>query len=373
MKRLYKQFDRQKLNIDPDIQPMEVTDLDKARIKRAVMRNRKRKNHLPRNLSVAVAFFIAASITFGAAFPALAAKLPIVGNFFEQFVDHDDYVFEKFDSFSTDIGVTKESNGIRVTVTDAVYDGENIAIAYTIEGEQEFGTKPILEGGFHAEEFGDSYEHYGYFPSYITKKVSDTEYAGLFVYQLIEGPKPDEIHATWKGESILDVWNVENEFPGDWTFNLTLQALDGEETKSLAEAGITSKADGVNVALTKMTKTPISTTLYLSEIVDLRSAVIEDEEWRGAQLTYVVTDNLGNEYNAIHYKDTGHSTDFRKDHRSLPRIMTTHFNEDATSITITPYVHVYKFANDVEEDPNVRSLELVMEPYAIESMEFSLE
>ncbi|WP_060203756.1 DUF4179 domain-containing protein [Sporosarcina koreensis] len=371
MKTLYKQFDRQKLNIDQDIQPMEVTDLEKANIKRAVMRGRKRKNHLPRNLSVAAAFFIASGITLGAAFPTLAAKLPIVGNFFELFVDDDNYVFEKFDSFSTDIGVTKESNGIRVTVTDAVYDGENIAIAYTIEGEQEFGTKPILEGAFHAEEFGDSYEHYGFHPEYITKKISDTEYAGLFIYQLIEGPKPDEIHATWKGDSILDVWNVKNEFPGDWTFNLTLQALNGEETKSFTDAGITSEADGVHVALTKMTKTPITTTLYLSENVDVRTAALEDEEWRGALLTYVVTDDLGNEYNAIHYKDTGHSTDFRKEHRSVPRITTTTFHEDATSITITPYVNVYKFIND--EDVNEGPLELAKEPYAIESMVFDLK
>ena len=30
------------------------------------------------------------------------------------------------------------------------------------------------------------------FQNYITKKVSDHEYAGLFIYQLIEGPKPND-------------------------------------------------------------------------------------------------------------------------------------------------------------------------------------
>ncbi|MGN7386005.1 DUF4179 domain-containing protein [Sporosarcina sp. SAFN-015] len=374
MKRLYKQFDRQKMSVDTDIQPMDVSDLEKARIKRAVMRRVKKKNHLPRNLSVAAAFFIASGITFGAAFPALAAKLPIVGNFFEQFVDHDDYVFEKFDSFATDIGVTKESNGIAVTVTDAVYDGENIAIAYTMESEHDLGERPIMEGSFYAEEFGNEYEHYGSYSKYITKKISDHEYAGLFIYQLIEGPKPDEITATWDGSSILNLSNVKDEFQGEWNFQLNLHALDSK-TKKFADAGIVSNADGIDITLTKMTETPISTTLYLSERVDMRTAAAEEEEWRGIQIEYLVKDDLGNDYNMIYYHDVGHSTDFEdfKDYTSRPRITTTQFHEDATSITITPIVNVYKFANEVDEDPNSRPLELVAEPYAIESMQLELK
>lgn len=351
---------------------MDVSDLEKARIKRAVIRSAKKKNHMPRNLSVAAAFLVASGITFSAAFPALAAKLPIVGNFFEQFVDHDNYVFEKFDSFSTDIGVTKESNGIAVTVTDAVYDGENIAIAYTIESEHDLGERPVLEGKFHAEEFGNEYEHYGFYSRYITKKVSDREYAGLFIYQLIEGPKPDAINATWDGSSILNLSNVKDEFPGEWSFQLSLQALDNQ-TKSFADMGIDSSAQGIDVALTKMTKTPISNTLYLSEKVDVPSAASEDEEWRGVLIEYSVKDDLGNEYNMIYYPDVGHSADFQNNHVSKPRITTTQFHEDATSITITPIVNVYKFANEVDEDPTSRPLELVKEPYAIESMEFDLK
>jgi len=372
LKRLYKQFDKQKMNVNTDIHPMDVSDLEKARIKRAVMRGLKKKNHMPRNLSVAAAFLLATGITFSAAFPALAAKLPIVGNFFEQFIDHDDYVFENFDSFSTDIGVTKESNGIKVTVTEAVYDKESITIAYTIEGDHDFGTKPILEGEFSSEELGDKYLNLAA-PKYITKKISDTEYAGLFIYELVEAPKSDVVHATWNGTTILDVFDVENQFSGDWKFDLTFQALDSIDTKSFAAASINSKADGINVSLKKMTKTPISTTLYLTEDVDVPVAAMEDEEFRVVVFEYEVRDNLGNDYKAIHFMTGGHSSHFKDGVTNTPRLTTTHFNEDATSITITPYVHVYKFANEVDEDPTARPLELVAEPYAIESMEFDLE
>lgn len=242
----------------------------------------------------------------------------------------------------------------------------NQPIAYTIESEHELGEHPRLDGKFHAVEFGDKYEHYGYYPKYITKKISDHEYAGLFIYQLIEGPKPDEIHATWNGDSIHD-------FSGDWSFDLNLHALEGETTKNFSGAGITSQANGIDGSLTKMTETPISTTIYLSETVDIPTATLEEAEWRGILIEYSVNDDLGNEYNMIYYQDVGHSANFQNNHVSRPRITTTQFHEDATSITITPIVNVYKFANEVDEDPTARSLELIMEPYAIESMEFDLK
>lgn len=369
MKNLYKQFD--KLRVDTELQPMDVSELEKARIKKRVVQGRKKKNPMLRNLSVAAALFIASSITFSIAFPTLAAKLPIVGSLYEQFEDDSDYVFENYDSFSTEIGLTKESNGIRVTVTEAVYDKESVTIAYTIEGEQNFGTKPILEGNFHAKEFGNSYEHSGFYPKHITKKISDTEYAGLFIYQLIDGPKPDEIHATWTGSSILDVLNTNNQFSGDWTFNLTLQALEEETTKSFAHTGTATSEDGVQIALTKMTKTPISTTLYLTEHVDVPVTTSESEEFRVVVFDYEVKDNLGNQYNAIHFMDVGHSSNFKNAITSKPRLTMTHFHEDASSITITPYVNIYTFAN--KEDVNEGPLELVKQPYAIKPLQFSLE
>lgn len=363
MKKLYKQFNN--LNIDTDLQPMEVSEFEKEKVKRIVMRG-KRKNHLPRNLSVAAAFLVASSIMLSAAFPAFAAKLPIVGNVFELFNDDEKYVFEKHDTHATEIGVTKESNGIRVTVTDAVYDRESITIAYTIESDKDLGERPVLVGDLDAEEFLNMYKDHGYFPQHITKKLNDHEYAGLFIYQLIRGPKPDEIHVTWEGDNVLNLANVENAFPGDWSFQLTLPALEGN-TQVLSGTGIQLGANGIDVTLTKMTETPVSTTLYLSEHVDVRKEAMEDEEWRGVVIDYVVTDDLGNEYNVIHYKDTSHSTDFKQNHVSYPRITTTIFDEQATSITIMPIVNIYKKVSDDG------TLELVKQPYPIQSMQFDLK
>ncbi|MGB3260932.1 DUF4179 domain-containing protein [Paenisporosarcina sp.] len=360
MKKLYKQFT--KLNIEMDIQPMEVSDLEKERVKRAVVKGKK-KNHFSRNMSVAVAFFVASSITLSFTFPTFAAKLPVIGNIFELFIDDEKYVFEKYDTYSTEIGVTKESNGISVTVTDAVYDGENITVAYTIKSEQDLGERPVLMGEWVVDEFKNMYKDSGYFDNYVIEKINDNEYAVLYIYELIDGPKPDEVHITWQGNKILNLINVNNTFHGDWSFQFSLNALESE-TQKFADS-IKSEEEDIGVVVTKMTETPISTTLYLSEFADVRKIAKEDEEWRGVLIEYLVSDNLGNEYKTIHYNGTGHSTDF-KNHVNYSRITTTVFHEEATTLTITPIVGVYKMID------NNGSLELVKEPYTIETIQLPL-
>ncbi|MEK3954227.1 DUF4179 domain-containing protein [Psychrobacillus sp. FSL K6-1464] len=362
MKKLYKQFNN--LNIETDIEPMEVSDLEMERIKKSLMKGKK-KRHTSRNLSVAAALLIASSITFSFAFPTIAANLPIMGDIFKLFNNDEEYVFEKYDTYSTDIGISKESNGIDLTVTDAVYDGENITIAYTIKSEHDLGDRPVLEGNLVAAEFGDKYEHGGYAENYIVEKLSENEYAVVYIHELIKGPKPDEVHITWQGDTIKDLKNVNNAFLGDWSFQFTLNALESE-TKKFTGGSIITEDEGIEILVTKMTETPISTTLYFSEGVDIRLIAEEEEELRLVQIEYTVLDNLGNKYNTIHYRDIGHSTDFPKTRHSYPRLTTTNFHEEATFLTITPIVNIYK------KKENDTLLELVKEPYTIEPIHMPL-
>ncbi|QUG41662.1 DUF4179 domain-containing protein [Psychrobacillus sp. INOP01] len=362
MKKLYKQFNN--LNIETDLEPMEVSDLEKERVKKNLMKGKK-KRHISRNFSVAAALLVASSITFSFAFPTIAAKLPIMGDIFELFNNDEEYVFEKHNTYSTDIGLSEESNGINVTVTDAVYDGENITVAYTIKSEKDLGDRPILEGKLVADEFEDKYEHSGFSENYIIEKISEKEYVVVYNYELIKGPKPDEVHITWEGDTILDLNNVSNAFLGDWSFQFTLNALESE-TQKFTGGSIITEEEGIEILVTKMTETPISTTLYFSEAVDIRLIAKEDEELRVVLIEYTVSDNLGNKYNTIHYRDIGHSTDFPKTRRSYPRLTTTNFHEEATSLTITPIVNIYK------KKDNDTLLELVKEPYTIEPIHMPL-
>lgn len=343
---------------------MEVSDLEKERVKKNLIKNKK-KRYISRNFSVAAALLVASSITFSFAFPTIAAKLPIMGDIFELFNNDEEYVFEKHNTYSTEIGISEESNEIDVTVTDAVYDGENITIAYTIKSEHDLGARPILDGNLVADEFEDEYEYSGYAENYIIEKISEKEYAVVYIYELIKGPKPDKIHITWQGDTIIDLNNVSNTFQGDWSFQFSLNALESE-TQKFTGGSIITEEDSIEILVTKMTETPISTTLYLSEGVDIRLIAEEDEELRVVQIEYTVFDNLGNKYNTIHYRDIGHSTDFPKTRHSYPRLTTTNFHEKATSLTITPIINIYK------KKENDTLLELVKEPYTIEPIHMPL-
>lgn len=351
-----------------NIGPMNVNELEKARIKKNVLKSKK-KNHLSRNLSVAASLLVASSISLSIAFPTFAAKLPIIGNIFEFFNEDDRYVFENYSNYSTEIGVSKESNGINITLTDAVYDGESITIAYTMESEKDLGERPVLKGDLIVEEFNGAYEQKGFFKHDLTEKINENEYAGLYVFELIDGPKPSEINVSWEGDSVINLNNANQAISGEWSYQFALHALESE-TEDIIDSGYKSEDNGVEISLTKMAETPISTTLYLTEIVDERAIAKEDDEFRGVLIEYSVVDDLGNKQNFIHYRNTGHSTDFEPGHVSHPRLTMNAFDDRATSITITPTVHVYTVKNP--DSNGSGPLELVMTPYEIESIVYPL-
>ena len=366
---IFKELNDVKLNIS-EFEEMPLTTTERNRIQQKVFKKIAPKNAMkPKKqyLLIAVAsFIIISSFTFSAAFPALASKIPIINNIFALFNNDDNYVFEEYEIHSTDIGVTRESNGVSITATNAVYDGENITIAYTITSEKDLGERPVLEGKLMVEEFGERYKDNGYFENYIVEKINNREYAVVYIYQLLKGSKPDSVHVTWKGDSVLNLNNAHQETLGNWSFQFSLDMLDNK-TKKYAPNEVFTKDKGIVVGVTKITQTPVSSTIYLSELVDERVVSQEEEELRTVSIDYLISDNLGNEYKYVHYRDTGHSTDFDANHKSYPRITTNVVDDAATTLTITPIVNVNRVAN-----PNSKGegpLVPVMEPYTIESIQ----
>lgn len=366
---IFKELNDVKLNVS-EFEEMPLSAMERNRIQKKVYKKISTKNPMKQKkhsfLIAAASLIVISSFTLSATFPALATKVPIINNIFALFGNDDNYVFEEYDNHSTDIGLTRESNGISITATNAVYDGENITIAYRITSEKDLGERPVLKGKLMAEEFGNRYKDTGYFENYIVEKINDHEYAIIYIYQLLKGSKPDSVHVTWKGESVLNLNNAYQETLGSWSFQFSLDMLDNK-TKKYAAREVFTEDKGIEVGVTKITQTPVSSTIYLSELVDERIVSHEEQEMRAVSIEYLISDNLGKEYKYVHYRDTGHSTDFDVNHRSYPRITTNVLDDSATTLTITPIVHVHKVAN-----PNSKGegpLVPVMEPYAIESIQ----
>ncbi|WP_042478501.1 DUF4179 domain-containing protein [Bacillus ndiopicus] len=342
MKKLYKQFNR--LNIDMKMEPMEVNTLEKERIQRAIFKAKKKK-YLTKYMVVVATFLLATSITVGYAFPAFATNIPLIGNIYALFINNEKYVFESYGEYSTSMGESQKSNGVEVTITNAVYDTENITIAYTIKSEKDLGERPALSEQIIVDEFTERYKHNpGYDGSYLVQKISDYEYAVVYVLQLLRGTKPEQVHVKFKGNEIRDLNNVNNAVAGNWSFEFTLDALESK-SQLFEKYSLKAEAEGVKIAVLKKTVTPIATTFYISELVDEALLAQEYDEIRHAVVEYTVTDDVGNHYNIIYHKGTGHSTEFGKFHENYPRIMLSNYDKRATSIFITPKITIGKTEN----------------------------
>ncbi|MER2170989.1 MAG: DUF4179 domain-containing protein, partial [Psychrobacillus psychrodurans] len=122
------------LDID-NLDFVEVTDMEKARVKQHVLKKHK-KAPLWRNIAVASIVVLSATVTTGFAFPTIASQIPFMENIIGYFTD--DERSSNFETFSTDIGLVETSNGTTVMIENAVYDGTNITVSYAIETEHPF-------------------------------------------------------------------------------------------------------------------------------------------------------------------------------------------------------------------------------------------
>ncbi|MEH7387955.1 DUF4179 domain-containing protein [Bacillus sp. JJ1521] len=356
MKKLYRQFNE--LKTDFEISPMNVDDLEKKRIKNAVLMKKKENKSIGKLSS---AILIASSITIigittlTMTNPVIATKLPIIGDIFERFNNDDkEFVFDEYEQYSTKIGTSIESNGVEITITDAVYDGESVTIVYKMESEEDLGEEPFLEGQY----FIKGYEK-GHIPGRLmTERISDKEYAGLFIIYLMNGEQPDKIDVQWDGDAVRSE-KLEKPLAGDWAFEFTLEAITSNEKKFKNHI---SQDEGIYVSLTQMVTTPISTTFYFRTEVDEHLKQLKEEKWEVVIFDYLVTDDVGNEYNVLPNGGYGDSP-----FRLNDRIITKTIEKEASYLTITPVVKIYKNANENRE------LELVREPYSLEPIKVDLK
>lgn len=325
MKKIYKQLSQ--LKIDPQIEPMEVTESEKNRVKNLVVR-RKRKNPFLRNFVAAAAIVVLSTLSLSIAFPATASQFPVIGSLFALF-EKESSVVSNYEEISTTVDLVRESNGVEVALTDAVYDGESVMITYTIKSDKDLGENPILDGQFIIQEYNNK-DQFNYMPGRVmVEKISDNEYAGLFISYLMTNPKPEgTIQVSWLGEEIIIVEDRANPIQGEWAFELEIDALDKEEIQ-LANHTVTDQ--GVQVSIEKMVTTSVSNVLYLTHLAD-------DEfiaEWEHVSLDFNIRDDLGNEYDVLPNAGYGSSK------KSMAwRIMTPVFDEAAATITVTPLVKV---------------------------------
>lgn len=194
--------------------PLDIDEAIEKGVSRAL--KEKNKNHKRNNLPKIAAASLVGILTLGALNPALASKIPFVGNVFEA-IEKNIYFPGNYSQYSTAINETAYSNGIGVTLSEVVCDGQSLYITYVVENEKPFkytswgnGKKLdmnqlIIEEAYNKVSFSD-------------KELDSTGFAGL------EGKFTDEY--TFVGVQKYKINEIKEEVPDEFTFKTKLKVID---------------------------------------------------------------------------------------------------------------------------------------------------
>ncbi|MDM5187968.1 DUF4179 domain-containing protein [Bacillus sp. DX4.1] len=322
MKDIYELLNEIEID-EKEFEEIEASEFEKEKVKRnleqAIHKKKKTKSWKKRIAAASILVGLSAA-TLGLGFPTYAGSLPIVGDIF-RFLDNDRTgLYENYKGFSTEMNMTRESNGIKVTINDAIFDGRTVSVTYSIESEQDLGDKPVIFGNL------DAMESDGGTGSSRISKVADKKYIGLATATHHNRNKKDAINIRWNIDSI-EIPDKKKEVKGNWNFALTVKATDSKE-RTISGS---SEKDGVKVNMEKIAVSPMSFILYYNQEVSKNTR----NEWDDVDVELEVKDDLGN-----HYSGKGNGGSGKDSYNINWSTTFQKLNENATKLIVTPHVNL---------------------------------
>lgn len=196
-------------------------------IERASVEIKLRKNRKRKRLIAGIATVLVGLFTFSIANPAIAAKLPLVGGVFES-IEKKIYFPGNYSKYATDVNETVESNGVKVTLSEILCDGEELYVTYKVESKKPFqytswDGKPLDVNQLITREVYNKV-------SFSDKELDNTGFAGL------EGEFTDD--NTFIGMERYYLNSLNTEIPDTFDFLVKLKSVgtgalkEGEEDQS---------------------------------------------------------------------------------------------------------------------------------------------
>lgn len=340
MKDLYKQFNNIEIDVD-EFEEMEVSEFERAKVKKELKnkintsKQRKGKKFLAA-ASLAVGLSISAIV--GLSFTAYADNIPVISNIYKFFYDYRDNNGDFYGDYAesaTPINLTAASNGINVTVDDAIYDGESMIVTYTIDSNRDLGNPIVLRGVPHLQNSPKT-------GSNEASKVSESEnkYVGIITMKMDE--KDTSLPIEWNIDYLRPGRTIDNDpIEGEWKFNFTLNKADiaiYNLDKKLTQYDLT-------VHLQKLTISPNSFHLLFEQIDSDKLY----EKWDQAIVELLVQDDLGNHYSL---KEQSGSSSRHRNGTKWGSIYEK-VNPMATKLIITPEVEMSNLEL-IEEDKDYK-------------------
>ncbi|MFJ8063673.1 DUF4179 domain-containing protein [Psychrobacillus sp. NPDC096426] len=283
MKNIYELMNDMEIDVS-EFEEMEVSELEKMKVK-SELKNRITKTKQRKWKKTFAAAAIAVSLTstalVGLSFSAFAEEIPFLGNIFKYF--SKDGFYDNYEENSNKLNVSEESNGIKITINDATFDGRSVVVTYMIESDKDLGDHAWIEGIPTYGTSGNSGQHE------ITK-IKENKYIGITTVTHYNDIELSEVSVDWVLEGIIpNGYSKDAEvIEGEWEFHFNLEAVDSKT--QLVDQSI--KGNGITAKIEKVTFTPMSFLIYFEQIVS--DEIID--QWDHVFMDIEVKDDLGNVY-----------------------------------------------------------------------------
>ncbi|MDA1813946.1 DUF4179 domain-containing protein [Bacillus cereus] len=310
---------------EKELEEIEASEIEKEKVKRNVkqsIRTKKKMKSWKKGVAAASILVGVSVAMLGIGFPTYAGGLPIVGDIFRFLDNGRTGLYENYKEFSTELNMTRESNGVKVTINDAVFDGRTITITYSIESDKDLGEKPNIFGYPQVMGFNG-----GGGSSQVTK-VGEKKYVGMTTMSGNSSKRLDVANVWWNMEEIeLDYKG--NSIKGNWNFALSLKAMESKEVK----VNGVSENELIKVNIDKMEVTPMSFIVFFNQ----EESKVLRSIWDSADVELEIKDDLGNKYAG---EGNGGTSTVAEPHKSSWSATFQKLNKNATKLIVTPQVNL---------------------------------
>lgn len=228
------------------IVPQNIDDMIEETVKQAMrdkkniqIQKNKECNKLKKRFGVVAASFIAV-LGVGMLNPAIASKLPIIGSVFEA-IQEGIFLSGDYTQYATLINETVTSNGVDVTLSEVLCDGQFLYVTYRVERKTPF--KYTSWDGSSALDMNqlliqddDSYV------SFSEEMLDSTGFSGL------EGKFIDE--NTFIGVQQFDLASLETEIPDEFVFQTKINRIENSAINAGDKSDVTKGTWAFKVPVT---------------------------------------------------------------------------------------------------------------------------
>ena len=334
---------------------------------------KKRKNNKKRGIkySATIAAGLSIVILFCISNPTIASSIPFLGDIYKYLNKDTEKIYDTYLEYSTPINLTEESNGIKVTIKEAIFDGRILNFTYEIESDRDLGDNPII-GAYSlypvTTKEGKELKHL----TENQERLEGNNYIGQFTYKVEEDTEILDVTINWKDIVILGEdgsfgisgyddcvtevsGDIDETIKGQWTFNMKLNAVKN----NIMKVNKTIESDLYDFTVEEIAISPVSFN------IDYNLFVRENkmDKWKFDSLDVEIKDDLGNIYESEGfggvYSSNGWTGEWSSN-RVFEKV-----NEKASKLIITPKVSASKWNREINgpesQEKTLDSIEIELE------------